>query len=45
MWVRNMAWKMTYFCPHGQRHRRMSQPFVTHGQGCYMITLWSIAHA
>ncbi|KAA3482765.1 reverse transcriptase [Gossypium australe] len=27
-WVRNVAWKMTYFCPHG----RVSQPCATHGQ-------------
>ncbi|KHG09045.1 hypothetical protein F383_36362 [Gossypium arboreum] len=26
-----MAWQIAYFCPHGQRHKRVSQPCVTHG--------------
>ncbi|KHG21028.1 hypothetical protein F383_28046 [Gossypium arboreum] len=30
-----MAWKIAYFCPHGWRHGRISQPYVTHGQGLY----------
>ncbi|KHG02214.1 Bacilysin biosynthesis BacB [Gossypium arboreum] len=26
-----MAFQMAYFCPHRQRHGRVSQPCVTHG--------------
>ncbi|KHG21015.1 hypothetical protein F383_28283 [Gossypium arboreum] len=27
-----MALQIAYFCPHGQGHGRVSQPYVTHGQ-------------
>ncbi|KHF97350.1 hypothetical protein F383_36755 [Gossypium arboreum] len=32
-----MALQIPYFCPHGQRHGRVSQSYLIHGHGTQLM--------
>ncbi|KHF97361.1 hypothetical protein F383_36733 [Gossypium arboreum] len=42
-WGGKLALQMAYFCPHGQRHGRVSWPCATHGHVTQLM-LHTVSH-